>query len=207
MKRAILISTVAALTLTAGAGAAFAWGKEHRMGGFDGPRGQMFTFEEVDADKDGKITEAEIAAHFKAKFDAADADKDGSLSAEEMAAQMQAKMAERMTNRAKHMIVDRDGNDDGKLSYEEMQPKNKGMMLQRLDKDGDGAISTEEFAQMQDRMEQRGFGPGKGDHNGRMMRDGDHDGRMMRHGDHDGRGMGMGKGMGGNGDCPMQPKQ
>lgn len=196
MKRAILISTVAALTLTAGAGAALAFGKD-RMGGMGGhhmgPRHEMFQFEDVDADKDGKITQAEIAAHFKAKFDAADTDKDGSLSAEEMAAQMQAKMADRMTKRAKHMIVDRDANNDGKLSYEEMQPGQKGRMFERLDADKDGAISAEEFAQMQDRMDQRGFGPGgKGGMGGK-------DGQMMR--------QGGGQGMMGQGDCQRMPQQ
>ncbi|WP_319826369.1 EF-hand domain-containing protein [Thalassovita sp.] len=154
MKRAILISSIAALTLTAGAGSALAFGKD-RMGGHHmGPR-EPFQFEEVDADKDGKITQEEIAAHFKARFDAADTDKDGALSAEEMAAQMQAKQAERMTNRAKHMIVDRDANDDGKLSYDEMQPKRADRMFDRLDADNDGAISAGEFTAMQDRMDKR----------------------------------------------------
>ncbi|MBA83963.1 EF-hand domain-containing protein [Thalassobius sp. S69A] len=188
MKRAILISTIAAVTLTAGAGAALAFGKD-RMGGHHmGPRGQMFQFEEVDANSDGKITQDEIAAHFKAKFDAADTDKDGTLSAEEMTAQMQAQQAERMGKRAKHMIVDRDANDDGKLSFEEMQPKKQGKMFDRLDRDGDGAISAEEFAQMQDRMEKRGFGPGGHGEGKRMM------------------GQGMGNGMG-NGDCQNKPRQ
>lgn len=156
MKRAILISTVAALTLTAGAGAALAWGKDRMGGHHDGPRGPMFQFEEVDANTDGKITQDEVAAYFKARFDSADADKDGALSPEEMAAQMQTRQAERIAKRAEHMIANRDANDDGKLSFEEMQPKNEGRMFDRLDDDKDGAISAEEFAQMQERMGGRG---------------------------------------------------
>ncbi len=161
MKRAILISTIAALTLTAGAGSALALGKD-RMGGHHmGPRGEIFQFEEVDANKDGKITQEEIAAHFKARFDAADTDKDGTLSAEEMAAQMQVKQAEKLNKRAKHMIVDRDADNDGKLSFEEMQSKRADRMFNRVDANEDGAISAEEFAAMQDRMEKRFGGEGK----------------------------------------------
>jgi Ca2+-binding EF-hand superfamily protein len=187
MKRAILISTAAVLTLTIGAGSAMAFGKD-RMGGHHGPRGPMFNFEEVDANSDGKITPEEIAAHAKARFDEQDANGDGALSAEEITAFMQAKQAERMTKRAKHMIVDRDANDDGVLSFEEMQPMQKGRMFDRLDADEDGAISAEEFAKLQKRMERHGYGEGK----------------MMRHGEGFGPGKGQGQGQSyGAGQRPM----
>lgn len=180
MKRAILISTVAALTLTAGAGAALAFGKDRMGGHHNGPR-EMFSFEEVDTNTDGKITQEEIAAHFKAKFDAADTDKDGSLSAEEMAAQMKAKQADSMAKRAAYMVEKRDANSDGKLSFDEMQPQKQGRMFDRLDGDDDGAISKEEFAKIGNRMAKRGYGEDK---NGRMMRhDDDHYGRGMGKGD------------------------
>lgn len=192
MKRAILISTVAALTLTGGA--ALAFGKDRMGGHFGGPRGEMFNFEEMDTNADGKITKEEIAAHFKARFDAADTDKDGTLSAEEIVAQRQQQMADRMARQAKHMIVDRDANDDGKLSLEEMQPKQQGKMFDRLDADKDGAISAEEMAQMQNKMQKR-MG-GKDDRMG-------HGDRMMRHG---GDGHGWGKGEG-KGDCQRQRGQ
>jgi Ca2+-binding EF-hand superfamily protein len=165
MKRAILISTAAVLSLTVGAGTAMAFGKD-RMGGHPGPRGPMLNFEEVDANNDGKITPEEVAAHFQARFAKTDTNGDGTLSAEEIAAAMQAKQAERLTKRAKHMIVDRDTNDDGVLSMEEMQPKKQGRMFDRLDADNDGTISAEEFAKLEKRMEKRGHGEGK----------------MMRHG-------------------------
>jgi Ca2+-binding EF-hand superfamily protein len=189
MKRAILISTAAAVALTVGAGSALAFGKD-RMGGMGhGPRGPMFTFEEVDANADGKLTPEEIAAHAKARFDAKDTNGDGALSAEEISADMQAKQAERMGKRAKHMIVERDANDDGMLSFDEMQPKKQGRMFDRLDADNDGAISTEEFAKLQDRMEKRGFGEGKGHGEGKMMRHGPEGG-------HGGQGHGYGHGEG-----------
>ncbi|MGH1354402.1 MAG: EF-hand domain-containing protein [Thalassovita sp.] len=184
MKRAILISTAAVLTLTIGAGTAMAFGKD-RMGGHHGPRGPMFNFEEVDANSDGKITQDEISAHFKARFDQADTDGDGALSADEMTARAKAENEERMAKRTDRMIERRDANDDGKLSFDEMQPKKQGKMFDRLDADNDGAISTEEFAKLQERMDKRGHGEGK------MMRQG--------HGDGDG----CGKGKGGK---PMQPK-
>lgn len=163
MKRAILISTVAALSLSLGAGSALAFGKD-RMGGHHGPRGSMFSFEEVDANKDAKITQEEISTHFKARFDAADANKDGALDAEEMTAYAKAKQDERIAKRTERMIERRDANDDGKLSFEEMQPKKQGKMFDRLDADDDGAISVEEFAKVQDRMQKHGHGEGKGYH-------------------------------------------
>ena len=179
MKRAILISTAAVLTLTIGAGSAMAFGGD-RMGGHHGPRGPMFNFEEVDANSDGKITPEEITAHAKARFDEQDANADGALSADEITAFMQAKQAERMAKRSKHMIVDRDANDDGVLSFDEMQPERKGRMFDRLDADKYGAISSEEFAKLEQRMEKRGFGEGK----------------MKRHGGGFGPGQGQGQNYG-----------
>jgi hypothetical protein len=166
MTRALLISTVAALTLAAGTGAALAFGNGHK-GGHHGPRGPMFQFEEVDANGDGKITQDEITAFSKARFDAADTDQDGVLRAEEMAAQMQARMAKRMTKRAKHMIVELDANDDGMLSYEEMLAARQGHMMGWMDADLDGGVSAEDFARMQSHMGWRGDGDRDGGHHGR----------------------------------------
>ncbi|MCR9072988.1 MAG: calcium-binding protein [Alphaproteobacteria bacterium] len=96
-------------------------------------------FQEIDTDKDGKITGAEIDAFRAARFAAADANGDGKLSVEEM----QAARSEQRKERFGRMIARLDKDGDGQLSAAEM-PK-RGDRLMKLDKDGDGAVSLEEM--------------------------------------------------------------
>lgn len=153
MKRAVLMSAVAVLTLSLAGGVALA--KEHKMG-HGGNHGPRATFEQLDMNSDGKITPEEMEAHAKARFDAADSDKDGMLSTDEMKAQRMAKDDERMTKRMGKMMEKRDANGDGMLSFEEMHTGDrKARMMKHLDADSDGAISAEEFAQMQERGDKR----------------------------------------------------
>ncbi len=70
----------------------------------------------VDADKDGKITEAELTAFRAAETKAADADGDGLLSAEELAALHVKAMTARATDMAARMVSRMDSDADGKLS-------------------------------------------------------------------------------------------
>ena len=199
MKRAYLLSGVVAVALIGGGAVAYAGGK---MGmGAHGPRAMMMNFEQIDADKDGKITQEEIAAAPKAHFDAADTDQDGALSLEEMQAQAIARMTERAKAMSARMLERKDANGDGKISFEEMQPgkaggKNggprgqmMGRMFDRVDVDDDGAISKAEFDTAQEWMSERGRGGHFGKHGGKHggMQGGQ--GRQM-----------MGDGMGG-GDC------
>lgn len=132
----------------------------------------MQFFDKVDADKDGKITQAEIDAFKAARFAEADADKDGKLSPAELVAMREKMEAERRTAQAEKMVsrFDRDG--DGLLSADEMAagPRPK-TMIERLDTDGDGAVSKAEAEAAHDRMAERmgkhGYGKGgkgKGDH-------------------------------------------
>ena len=159
MKRAMIISGVlaAAMGLTAVSASAKGWGP----GGHNGPRAMM-NFEELDANKDGKVTKAEMEAFAKAKFTEADKDGDGLLSQEEMQAKASAEMQKRMKDRSAKMFERKDANNDGKLSFEEMsaKQKKKDKMFKRLDDDGDGAISKEEFEEARARMSERG-GKGK----------------------------------------------
>ncbi len=155
----------------------------------------MFLFDKIDADKDGKVTQAEIDAFKAARFAEADADKDGKLSPAELVAMREKAEAERKMQGAEKMVarIDRDG--DGLLSPEEMAagPRPKSL-IERMDTDGDGAVSKAEAeaaqARMQDRMEDhrggKGDGHGKGDDHGK----GDGHGKGDHHGgpDRDGEG-------------------
>ena len=117
----------------------------HGDGPKDGPRDAMRAehmekrFTEMDADKDGKITAAELEAFRAARFAAADANGDGKLSLEEM----DAARAEQRKERFGRMIAKLDKDGDGQLSAEEMPARGDRMM--KLDTDGDGAVSLEEM--------------------------------------------------------------
>ena len=154
--------TAAALLALAGglfATAAIADMRPGEMGGH-GDRGAMLLeqFDTIDADKDGKITAAELAAHRQARFDAADADKNGSLSAGELTAMHVAEMAERMADRTARMLQWMDTNGDGGLSADELPDGPDPQRLARLDTDGDGAISKAEAEAAMERMAEMGEG-------------------------------------------------
>lgn len=112
---------------------------------------QRVSFETLDTDGDGKLTQAEMEVQKKARFTATDTNGDGMLSAEEMLAQGKARagerMAKRMEQRIGKMIERRDTNGDGMLSISEMEATAKGdQLFKRLDANGDGAITVEEYA-------------------------------------------------------------
>lgn len=96
------------------------WGKRHggRHGMMGGPRGEMFRsiLTEVDADKDGAITQAEVDAFRQAKVAGADANSDGGLSIDEF-----------------------------DTVYRELTRSNMVRAFQRLDTDGDGTITKAEM--------------------------------------------------------------
>ena len=134
--------------------------------------GPIFDFETLDADKDGKVTKAEITAARTAHVTAADANSDGKLSVDELAAMQMARMAERANDRATRMVAELDVDGDGMLTVSELIVRPMpDRMFDRLDADGDEAISQAEVdamqAQMQDRMQgKRGRGHGGDGHGG-----------------------------------------
>lgn len=101
-------------------------------------------FDSIDTDKDGKVSEAELAAFRAAEFAAADTNSDGMLSAEELTQKQLARMAETAAMRSARMIEDRDDNGDGNLSAEEMDQSVQEGRFSRIDQDDDGAISKDE---------------------------------------------------------------
>ena len=115
----------------------------------DTPRGA--SFEELDANGDGALTEAEMQAHRAARFAAMVSDGNGSLNADELtaaAAQRQAKRAARMIERV-------DANGDGELSAQELAEmgnmRRGGDRFGRLDTDRDGVVTTAEFDAAKDK--------------------------------------------------------
>lgn len=155
MKR-FVFPTLALVTLVA---ALPAWAE----GGQKGGHGAMMleAFDAIDADKDGKLTEAEIAAFRAARFATADADKNGLLSAEELAAMHMSEMSGRMAERSARMIEHLDTDADGQLSAAELaeMPKRRSPFA-RADADSDGAISKAELEMMIEKHGGKGHGHG-----------------------------------------------
>lgn len=144
MKNTVIMTTLAVTII---AGAAFAAGSEKSHRGH-GPR---LNFEEVDANKDGKLSKDELAAHAEARFNQTDTNNDGLVSEAELRARIAQRMEDRADRKVSRMMKHHDANDDGQLSQDEMKPKHADKMMKRVDTDGDGAISKAEFDAMQDK--------------------------------------------------------
>jgi Ca2+-binding EF-hand superfamily protein len=103
--------------------------------------GQMPSFEMLDTNGDGVITQTEINAIGAGRFAESDANGDGYLDADELKAQM----GERMGLAIKHMIERADTNGDGKLSADEVKSPQAGKLFEHVDADGNGEITQEEW--------------------------------------------------------------
>lgn len=140
MKSATFISAIVLSAVTVTGTTALAKGFRDR-----GP----INFQELDADGDGQVTKAELEAHRTQMFTSADANGDGKLSVEEMQAEVQKKANDRVTE----MFARHDSNNDGFLTTDEMpKPRRAGMMFDRIDADGNGSLSEQEFANARDKM-------------------------------------------------------
>jgi Ca2+-binding EF-hand superfamily protein len=117
----------------------------------------MEMFSGIDTDQDGKVTQAELAAHRAAMFTAADTNGDGLLSTDELAARELARFSETMADRTARMLERQDDNGDGSLSADEIGDGPMEDHFARIDSDNDGAISKAEAEAMSERMaEHRG---------------------------------------------------
>ena len=135
------------------------------MGGRGEGRGAMMMemFDTVDADKDGKITYAELEAHRKAEFAAADTNGDGALSADELSARALARFQEKLAERTQNMLDNMDNDGNGSLSEDEMGEGPGMRNFARLDTDNDGAITKEEVQAAMEHHKKRGHGMGMDD--------------------------------------------
>jgi Ca2+-binding EF-hand superfamily protein len=144
MKHATITATLAAAILAGATAQAIAEGHGMKRDGH-GPRP---AFEELDADGDGGITRDEMKAHMAARFARADADGDGLLTRDEMLARAEEQAAERRAKRIDRMMDRLDADGDSALSLAEMQARADGRRFDRADADGDGRITKAEMEEM-----------------------------------------------------------
>lgn len=148
-KRVLIAGVGLAALAGVAATAAVADGWRGHWRGHDGPRGGMMFDRmqtEMDADKDGTVTRAEIEAFQAARAKEIDANGDGQITAAEIQAFRDKQRERRMAERLKRM--DTDG--DGKVSVAEFQAAQNWRMA-RFDRDGDGVIDRGDM--------RRDFGP------------------------------------------------
>lgn len=133
------------------------------LGGMAGGPGMMPSFDQLDADKDGKVTEAEVAAFRISMVAGADADNDGLLSVDELVAHQTRMIKAATTDHAARRVAEQDQNGDGKLSVEEMlAAPMPTAIFARLDTDGDRAVSQAEFDAAKAAFQDHGRGGGDG---------------------------------------------
>ncbi|HEY9038858.1 MAG TPA: hypothetical protein VIN05_07935 [Roseovarius sp.] len=121
-------------------------GHGHGYGGRGGSEMMMQIFQRMDEDGDGKVTQEEVDAFRAAQVAAADASGDGALSIEEFDTAYRDLTRLKMVRAFQRL--DADG--DGIISADEMDNR-FGSFVERMDRNGDGALS----------MEDRGRGQGR----------------------------------------------
>lgn len=107
--------------------------------GFGGPGLMRSLFAEVDGDGDGAVTQAEIDAFRTAQIEAADANGDGAVALDEFATVYFERMRPMMVDA--FQSFDEDG--DGSITSAELDER-FGDVVNRLDRNGDGALSPED---------------------------------------------------------------
>ena len=110
------------------------------------------TFEQLDADNDGSISRDEMEGMAQRRFNAADSNGDGKITVDEL----EALAASRARTNAEKIMTRLDKNDDGMLEESELPGgKRSGRRFDRMDTDGDGAISKAEYEAAREHMAKR----------------------------------------------------
>jgi Ca2+-binding EF-hand superfamily protein len=144
MRRLTLLLGTAVIALGLGSGALLAQTAGPKPGAKAPARGALF-FEQMDADKDGRVTKAEFDAYRAAMFKAADKDGDGTISREEFAAYGDG----RRNAFLDRMFARLDKNGDGKITADELpQRRNLLPAFERVDRNRDGFITLDEFTRL-----------------------------------------------------------
>ncbi len=116
-----------------------------------GPGGMIHqVMEQFDADKDGKLTQAEIDTGLAGKLTSTDADSNGSVSL----AEFEALWLEQTRPMMVRMFQNRDADGDGAVTAAEFSEGLDGIVA-RMDRNGDGALDQTDRPQRGDRR-----GPG-----------------------------------------------
>ena len=113
----------------------------HAMGP-DGGHGHWgrWLIQEMDANKDGKVTQAEIDAFEAARAAEIDANHDGKITADEIQAFREKERAKRQAA----MLARMDTNGDGSVSVQEYEAA-QTWRLARMDRNGDGTIDEQDM--------------------------------------------------------------
>lgn len=140
------IATAILTSLTLGS---IAWAQPPEGKGPGMHRGHRF--EELDANKDGKVTLSEMQSAHQKRFGEQDTNKDGKVNKDELKAHHDKKRAEHDKQRAEHkrqrgdkrfakLDANADGAIDAKESAQHVQERFK-----RMDQNGDGSVTADEL--------------------------------------------------------------
>ena len=97
------------------------------------------------------MTQQELTDGGKLRFTKADSDKEGFLSQTELATQLLGKMRRHAARKSAEMLKRLDTNKDGRLGFDEMQAAASTRMAKGfagVDKDNSEVLSAEEFAKV-----------------------------------------------------------
>lgn len=158
-KKTIALTVLA--TLAIGATTAFAFGPSHQRHGMGfGPGNHMGfgkgkeIFKKLDTNKDGVITRQEAEAVRAERFKKADADNNGTVTAAEIDKVVENRL-QRMKVRLRYKMLSRlDKNGDGEISQQEFSKKSM-RLFDMADTNGDDKVTRQEAQQLRQRG--RGF--------------------------------------------------